>query len=414
MARILGRAFNPSPHEHPFIFALKSITCGASFFPENALTPPSSADSRLVTVLSMQVLVVGAGVVGLAVARAAALAGADVIVAEAAAAIGTGISSRNSEVIHAGIYYPTGSTRALMCARSRRRLYEFCASHGVPHRKCGKLIVAQAAERARLEAIHAQGCANGVEGLELIDGAAARRLEPALSCAVALRSPETGIIDSHSYMNALRGDLEDHGGSIAFNTCIERLAPTRNGWRAGFGDDPQWVEFDAVVNAAGLGAQRLSAATEGYPAARVPRLALAKGNYFGFAGRPVFQRLIYPVPAPGGLGVHVTLDLAGRMRFGPDVEWIAQESYDVDAGRAAAFYQCIRDYWPDLPDDSLVPDYAGIRPKISGPGEPAADFMIDAPKDHGLAGLVHLFGIESPGLTASLLLADEVVAYLSS
>src|SRR5450432_1337739 len=230
----------------------------------------------------MQVLIVGAGVVGLAVARAAALSGADVVVAEAGTAIGTGISSRNSEVIHAGIYYPTGSARALLCVPSRRLLYDFCASHGVPHRKCGKLIVAtKDAELGRLEAIHAQGRANGVEGLELIDGAAARRLEPALSCTAALCSPETGIIDSHCYMTALRGDLEDHGGSIAFNTRIERLVPARNGWQAGFGDE--WVHFDAVVNAAGLGAQRLGGATHGYPSARVPRLLLVKGNYFSFA-----------------------------------------------------------------------------------------------------------------------------------
>jgi L-2-hydroxyglutarate oxidase LhgO len=363
----------------------------------------------------MQVLVVGAGVVGLAVARAAARSGADVIVAEAAAAIGTGISSRNSEVIHAGIYYPTGSARALLCAPGRRQLYDFCVSHGVPHRKCGKLIVAtRDAELARLESIHAQGRANGVEGLELIDGAAARRLEPALSCTAALCSPETGIIDSHSYMTALRGDLEDRGGRIAFNTRIERLAPAQGGWTAGFGDEPQSAHFDAVVNAAGLGAQRLGGATEGYPAARVPRLAFAKGNYFSCTGRPAFSRLIYPIPIPGGLGVHVTLDLAGRMRFGPDVEWIEEESYDVDPDRAAAFYRSIRAYWPDLPEGSLRPDYSGIRPKITGPGEPAADFMIDAPKDHGLPGLVQLFGIESPGLTAALSLAREVVAYLTS
>ncbi|HEY6259869.1 MAG TPA: NAD(P)/FAD-dependent oxidoreductase [Xanthobacteraceae bacterium] len=364
----------------------------------------------------MQVLVVGAGVVGLAVARAAALAGADVIVAEGASAIGTGISSRNSEVIHAGIYYPTGSMRARLCPPSRRRLYDFCLSHGVPHRKCGKLIVATAdAELARLAAIHAQGRANGVEGLELIDGAAARHLEPALTCTAALCSPETGIIDSHSFMTALRGDLEDRGGSIAFNTRIERLAPSQGGgWTAFFGAEPQSARFDAVVNAAGLGAQRLAGATEGYLAARVPRLSFAKGNYFSFAGRPVFSRLIYPVPAPGGLGVHVTLDLAGRMRFGPDVEWIEQENYDVSPARAQAFYARIRDYWPALPEGSLLPDYAGIRPKLTGPGEPAADFMIDAPPDHGLAGLVHLFGIESPGLTAALSLADDVVAYLVS
>jgi L-2-hydroxyglutarate oxidase LhgO len=354
-------------------------------------------------------------VIGLAVARAAALAGADVIVAEAAGAIGTGISSRNSEVIHAGLYYPTGSVRARLCAPSRRRLYDYCASHAVPHRKCGKLVVAsREAELPRLAAIEAQGRANGVEGLALIDGATARRLEPALACAAALRSPETGIIDSHSFMTALRGDLEDRGGSIAFNTRVVRLAPARSGWTVALAGEPAAVSFDAVVNAAGLGAQGLAGATDGYPAKRVPPLVLVKGNYFGFAGRPVFSRLVYPVPVPGGLGVHVTLDLAGRMRFGPDTEWIEAENYDVDAGRAAAFYQSIRAYWPGLPDDSLVPDYAGIRPKITRPGEPAADFLIDAPKDHGLPGLVHLFGIESPGLTAALGLADEVVSYLTS
>ena len=309
----------------------------------------------------MQALVIGAGVVGLAVARAAAMAGADVVVAEKADAIGTGISSRNSEVIHAGIYYPTGSARARLCVASRRKLYDFCASHGVPHRKCGKLIVAtRAAELAALETLAAQGSANGVEGLEMIDGRAARALEPALSCAAALKSPETGIIDSHAFMHALRGDLEDHGGSIAFNTAVERLAQTDGGWTASFGGEQ--AEFDAVVNAAGLGAQPLAASIEGYT--RTPRLKLAKGNYFGFAGRPVFSQLIYPVPIPGGLGVHVTLDLAGRMRFGPDVQWIAEENYEVDASRAAAFYARIRDYWPDLPDGSLLPDYAGIRPKL--------------------------------------------------
>jgi L-2-hydroxyglutarate oxidase LhgO len=359
----------------------------------------------------MQVLVVGAGVIGLAVARAAAMAGADVVVAEKADAIGTGISSRNSEVIHAGIYYPTGSARARLCVASRRKLYGFCAQHGVPHRKCGKLIVAtRTAELASLEALAAQGRANGVEGLDLIDGAAARRLEPALGCTAALMSPETGIIDSHAFMLALSGDLEDHGGSIAFNTAIERLTRVGGRWKARFGGES--AAFDAVVNAAGLGAQPLAASTEGY--ARTPRLKLAKGNYFGFAGRPLFSRLIYPVPVPGGLGVHVTLDLAGRMRFGPDVQWIDAENYDVDASRAAAFYARIRDYWPDLPDGSLVPDYAGIRPKLTAPGEPAADFMIDTPKDHGLAGLVHLFGIESPGLTSALSLAEEVVSYLVS
>src|SRR6266508_739043 len=338
----------------------------------------------------MQVLVVGAGVVGLAVARAAALAGHEVIVAEAASGIGTGISSRNSEVIHAGLYYPTGSKRAHHCPRSRRMLYDFCASHGVPHRTCGKLVV------------------------EIIDAAAARRLEPALSCLAAMNSPETGIIDSHRYMLALEGDLEDHGGVVALNTNIERLVQTPDGWEVHFGGvDPQSIKVDAVVNSAGLGAQKLARATEGYPQERVPRLFFAKGNYFNFAGRPVFSRLIYPVPIPGGLGVHVTLDMAGRMRFGPDVEWIPQENYDVDPTRAAAFYRRIRDYWPSLPDDGLVPDYSGIRPKLTGQGEAAVDFMIDGPRQHGVARLVQLFGIESPGLTSSLSLAEEGVAGLA-
>jgi L-2-hydroxyglutarate oxidase LhgO len=364
----------------------------------------------------MQILVVGAGVVGLAIARAAALAGHEVIVAEAASAVGTGVSSRNSEVIHAGLYYPTGSKRAYHCPRGRRMLYDFCASHGVPHRKCGKLVVAtNESEVKRIEGVLAQAKTNGVEGVELIDGASAMRLEPELFCLVAMRSPETGIIDSHAYMHALRGDLEDRSGVIAFNTPIERLVPLAGGWEVHFGGaEPGSIHVDAVVNAAGLGAQRVGRATEGYPQERVPRLVLAKGNYFSFAGRPVFSRLVYPVPIPGGLGVHVTLDLAGRMRFGPDVQWIAEENYDVDATRAAAFYARIRDYFPRLPDGSLVPDYAGIRPKLTAEGEPAADFMIDAPKDHGLPGLVQLFGIESPGLTSALSLGEEVVGYLAA
>ncbi len=361
----------------------------------------------------MQVLVVGAGVVGLAVARAAALAGHDVIVAEATRGIGNGVSSRNSEVIHGGMYYPTGSLRALHCPRGRRMLYEFCASHGVPHRKCSKLIVAtEDAEVAKMEAILEQGRTNGVEGFALIDGAAARAIEPALNCVAALHSPETGIIDSHALMNAMRGDLEDRGGMIAFATPIERLVPVQGGWSVHFGgSEPGTFEVDAVVNSAGLGAQALARRTESYPEERVPRLVLARGNYFSYAGRPVFSRLIYPAPRiDGGLGTHVTLDLAGRMRFGPDVEWIEEENYNVNPERAKSFYASIRRYWPDLPDDSLFPDYAGIRPKLTGPGEPAADFRIETPAQHGLRGLVHLFGIESPGLTASLSLADEVVA----
>jgi L-2-hydroxyglutarate oxidase LhgO len=363
----------------------------------------------------MQILVIGAGVVGLAVAREAARAGHDVIVAEATSGIGNGVSSRNSEVIHGGMYYPTGSLRARHCTRGRRMLYAFCASHGVPHRKCGKLIVAtNAAEASKIAAIQQQGETNGVEGLELIGGNAARDLEPALICVAAVHSPETGIIDSHGFMLALEGELEDRGGMIAFATKIERLTPRANGWTVRFsGKEAGTLDVDAVVNSAGLGAQALAKATDGYPAERVPRLVLAKGNYFGYAGKPAFSRLIYPAPVDGGLGIHVTLDLAGRMRFGPDVEWIDEEVYDVDAQRADRFYARIRTYWPALADGKLVPDYCGIRPKLSGPGEPAADFMIDGPHEHGLRGLVHLFGIESPGLTSALSIAEDVVAQLA-
>jgi L-2-hydroxyglutarate oxidase LhgO len=365
----------------------------------------------------MQVLVVGAGVVGLAVARAVAMRGHEVMVAEATRGIGNGVSSRNSEVVHGGMYYPTGSLRAEHCPRGRRMLYEFCASRGVPYRKCGKLIVAtEEAEVAKMEAILTQGRINGVEGLRMIDGGEARAMEPALACVAALHSPETGIVDSHGFMRALQGELEDHGGMIAFGTRIERLIHTQAGWvvRYGGGDSGE-VAVDAVVNAAGLGAQALARCTEDYPAARVPRLVLARGNYFGYTGRPVFSRLIYPAPRiDGGLGIHVTLDLAGRMRFGPDVEWIEQENYDVNASRAASFYASIRRYWPGLRDGMLQPDYAGIRPKLTGPGEPAADFMVEGPAQHGLPGLVHLFGIESPGLTASLSLAEAVAAHLAA
>jgi L-2-hydroxyglutarate oxidase LhgO len=364
----------------------------------------------------MQVLVVGAGVVGLAIAREAAKRGHDVIVAEATSTIGSGTSSRNSEVIHAGIYYPAGSLRARHCTRGRRTLYAYCQSHGIPHSRCGKLIVAtKPSETMRIEQIQAQGLKNGVEGLNLIDGDAARRFEPALSCVAAVHSPETGIIDSHRYMLALQGDLEDCGGSIAFNTPVERISRTRSGWAVHFGGcEPGSLVTDAVINSAGHGAQALARATDDFPPDRVPRLVLAKGNYFGFTGRPAFSRLIYPAPVDGGLGVHVTLDLAGRMRFGPDVEWIDEEAYDVNPRRADAFYASIRTYWPALPDESLVPDYSGIRPKLTGPGEPPADFLIDTPAQHGLPGLVHLFGIESPGLTSAMSLAEDVVASLAS
>src|SRR6516165_7818254 len=334
----------------------------------------------------MQVLVIGAGVIGLAVARAAAQAGHEVTVAEMTGGIANGISSRNSEVIHAGLYYPTDSLRARHCVRGRRMLYAFCASHSVPHRKCGKLVVATNAARAT---------------------------EGELSCIGALWSPETGIIDSHAFIRALWGELEGRGGMIAFQTPVERISFKAPHWRVQFGGrEPGTFGFDAVVNAAGLGAQPLARRIESYPVEHVPPLVLGKGNYFGYAGKPAFSRLIYPTPVDGGLGVHVTLDMAGRMRFGPDVEWVTEENYAVDPRRADSFYARIRSYWPSLPDDSLVPDYSGIRPKLRGPGEPQADFLVVGPAEHGMPRLVNLFGIESPGLTASLSLAEDVVARL--
>jgi L-2-hydroxyglutarate oxidase LhgO len=364
----------------------------------------------------MQVLIVGAGVIGLAVGRAAATRGHDVIIAESEGAIGTGISSRNSEVVHAGIYYPTGSLRARHCVRGRRALYEYSASHGVPHRKCGKLIVAtKPAEIAKMESLHAQALTNGVEGMQLLEAAEAKKLEPALFCVAALLSPETGIVDSHRLMLALQGEIEDRGGAIALRTPITGLSPAAGGgWEVRYGGvESGALTVDAVVNSAGLGAQALARATEGYPLVRVPRQVLAKGNYYQYAGRPVFSRLIYPAPVEGGLGTHVTLDLAGRMRFGPDVEWIDAINYDVDPRRADSFCASIRTYFPGLRDGALMPDYCGIRPKLTGRGEPAADFMIDGPAEHSLPGLVHLFGIESPGLTSALSIADDVMQRLS-
>ncbi|SFI73226.1 NAD(P)/FAD-dependent oxidoreductase [Methylobacterium brachiatum] len=365
----------------------------------------------------MEVLVVGAGVVGLAVGRAFALRGHVVSVAEAEEAFGTGVSARSSEVIHGGMYYPSGSARARHCVDGAEKLYNFCANHGVPHRACGKLIVAgDDAEADTIAAIRQQGEANGVRGLELLDAAAAKRLEPNLACTLALHAPHTGIVDSHALMLALLGVIEDHGGALALRTPVERLSRRDGQWHAAFGgSEPVELAFDAVVNAASFGAPALAARTEGYPAERVPVLRLARGNYFGCTGKPAFSRLIYPAPRiDGGLGIHLTLDLAGRTRFGPDVEWVEGFDYRVDPARADSFYGAIRRYWPGLPDGALYPDYAGLRPKLTGPGETAADFRIDGPWEHGLPGIVHLFGIESPGLTSSLSLAEAVAGQLDA
>ena len=355
-------------------------------------------------------LVIGAGVIGLAVARALALQGREVLVVETGDRIGAETSSRNSEVIHAGIYYRPGSLKARLCVAGRERLYDYCRTRGVGHRRCGKLIVAASpAQVAELEGIAATAAMNGVDDLVLIGGDEARRLEPELRCAAALLSPSTGILDSHGYMLALQGEAEAHGAVLAFGARVTAIRRGAHGLEVGFdGEAAPQLKARLVVNAAGLQAPALAAAVEGLAPAFRPRAWFAKGTYFTLAGRAPFGRLIYPVPEPGGLGVHLTLDLAGQARFGPDVEWVEAPDYTVDPARAERFYGSVRTYWPGLADGQLAPGYAGVRPKLSGPGEPAADFRIDGPAEHGIEGLINLFGIESPGLTASLALADEV------
>lgn len=363
----------------------------------------------------VDVVVVGAGVVGLAIARRLALAGRDVLVLEAAGAIGTETSARNSEVIHAGIYYPHGSLMARLCVRGRRALYAYCAERGIPHGACGKLIVAtDDSERERLGAIAAHAEGNGVEGLRFLTEAEARALEPALHCTAALLSPTTGIIDSHSYMLSLQGDAENSGASFAFHCPVRAGEVTSTGIALTIDDrDATGLRARTVINAAGLHAPAVAGAISGMPLDKVPQAYFAKGNYFGLSTRAPFTHLIYPVPVPGGLGTHLTLDLAGRARFGPDVEWIDQVDYAVDPTRAASFYGAIRRYWPDLPDGALQPDYSGIRPKIAPASQGTQDFRIEGPETHGVPNLVNLFGIESPGLTASLAIADHVAALAS-
>jgi L-2-hydroxyglutarate oxidase LhgO len=364
-------------------------------------------------------VVIGAGAVGLACAAELARRGREVLVLEAANCIGSGTSSRNSEVIHGGMYYPTGTLKHALCVAGRRKLYAYLAERGVAHRKCGKLIVAtEAKEEAKIAAIYRLAETNGVENCALLSAAEAHALEPSLACVSAMLSPETGIIDSHGYMLALLGDLESHGGALVLNAPVTRGEALAGG---GFeldvgGEAPARLRCSAVVNSAGLAAQAVARAIAGAPES-APPLVLAKGSYFGCAVRAPFSRLIYPAPVEGGLGVHLTLDLAGRGRFGPDVEWLdhndpARVDYAVDLRRSESFYEAIRRYWPTLPDGALTPDYSGCRPKLSGPGQGAADFRIDGPERHGLAGLVHLFGIESPGLTASPAIAEDVAKRL--
>ena len=358
--------------------------------------------------------VIGAGVVGLAVARALALAGREVIVLEAEGAIGTGTSSRNSEVIHAGIYYPKGSLKAQLCVQGKQLLYDYAIERGLPHRRCGKLIVATAEPQvAQLAEIKAKAAANGVDDMVLLSGEEARAMEPQLRCLAALHSPSTGIVDSHALMLSLQGDLEQAGGVVALKSGI--LSAERLGDAIVLKSiDGTLLRCKSVVNSAGLVAPLLAQQFQGLPATSVPKAYFAKGNYFTLAGRAPFSRLIYPVPEAAGLGVHLTLDLGGQAKFGPDVQWVdSPEDLVVDPARGEGFYVEVRKYWPALPDGALIPGYAGIRPKISGPGEAAADFMIAGPALHGVPGLVNLFGIESPGLTSSLAIADHVVGILS-
>ncbi len=359
-------------------------------------------------------VVVGAGAVGLAVARALALAGREVVVLEQALGIGHGTSSRNSEVIHAGIYYPPGSLKARLCVRGRRLLYDYCASHGVAHRRCGKLIVAtRDDEVAQLESLLAHGQANGVEDLRMISRAEALAMEPDLLCVAALHSPSTGIMDSHGLMLAYQGEAEQHGAMIAFGSRLLSARAVADGFELETGGSQAMrIGARTLVNCAGLQAPDLARNIAGLPAQHVPGAWYAKGNYFTLSCRAPFTRLIYPPPEAAGLGVHLTLDLAGQARFGPDVEWVDRIDYRVDPRRCEGFYAAIRSYWPGLPDGALQPGYAGIRPKINAPSEPARDFVIEGPQTHGLPGLVNLFGIESPGLTASLAIAETVTGLL--
>jgi L-2-hydroxyglutarate oxidase LhgO len=359
-------------------------------------------------------VVIGAGVIGLAVARQLAMAGRDVILLEATDCIGSGTSSRNSEVIHAGIYYPKGSLKALLCVQGRDLLYAYCAERGVPYKRCGKLLVAtEASQLPKLDEIVAKAQANGVMDLARMSVAEVAALEPELTTVGALHSPSSGIVDTHGLMLAYQGEMEDHGGMVAFNSPVVGGKVTDDGIiiETG-GPEPFRLLAKLVVNSGGLFAQDIARSIEGIPAASIPPIHFAKGNYFSLARRAPFSRLIYPVPEPGGLGVHLTLDLAGQARFGPDVEWIERVNYDVDIRRADKFYGAIRSYWPGLPDNALQPGYSGIRPKLVPAGVADADFLIQGPRDHGVPGLLNLYGIESPGITASLAIAARSEAAL--
>lgn len=366
-------------------------------------------------------VIVGGGVVGLAAARALALKGYETILLEAASAIGTETSARNSEVIHAGMYYPTGSLKARSCVEGRRKLYAYCADRGIGHRRIGKLIVAATdSEVLTLEAIAARAAANGLAGedaLRVLSGAEARAMEPALHCSAALYSPSTGILDSHALMLSLRGDFERAGGVVAFKTRALGAKCGETGFKLRAATDTgEIMELGCgiLVNSAGHHASNFARAIAGLDPRSVPETYYSRGCYFTLSGKAPFSHLIYPVPDQATLGIHLTIDLGGQAKFGPDQEWIETVDYTVDAKRGDAFYAEIRRYYPGLADGALRPGYAGVRPKLQRPGEGPRDFLIQGPADHGLPGLVNLFGIESPGLTAALALADHVVSALQS
>jgi L-2-hydroxyglutarate oxidase LhgO len=361
-------------------------------------------------------VVIGAGVVGLAVAREMALAGREVMVLEAEDGIGTQTSSRNSEVIHAGLYYPEGSARARLCVAGKIALYDYLRERDLAHHNCGKLLVATAdSQRPKLDAILARGRHAGVHDLQLISGADAMAMEPEITALAAVWSPSTGIVDSHALMLSFQGDIENAGGMLAFRTPVTGLRRENGDFVIGTGgDEPSQITAKLLINSAGHGAPDIARLLGDFPRQMLPVQAYAKGNYFSLLGRQPFSRLIYPTPEAAGLGVHATVDLAGRVRFGPDVEWVASDQdLQVDPARAASFYAAIRQYWPALPDDALVPDYAGIRPKIHREGEPMPDFRVEGPADHGVPGFVTLFGIESPGLTAAMAIGSEVARKLA-
>ena len=359
----------------------------------------------------IQCVVIGAGAVGLAVARAQARAGREVLVLESAPAIGTGVSSRNSEVIHAGLYYARNSLKARFCPAGRNALYQFCREHGVSHKQTGKLvIISDEEQRPTLVTLHETAQRNGVDDAVLLNRNEIRKLEPALDCPGAILSPSTGIVSAHEYMLALLGDAERHGAMVALNSlCTGGDVSGPRPWVAVGHDEPLRIQCDVLINCAALGAQDVALGLAGLDPASVPQLYYGKGNYFSLKGRSPFTRLIYPMPSGGWLGVHSSSDLSGRCKFGPDLHWVDEPDYFVDESQASSFYKAIRRWWPELPDHALQADYAGIRPKLYAHGQPSVDFQILGPRDHGVKGLINLFGIESPGLTSSLAIADYVL-----